>query len=336
MHKFIKTVSIVALCFVLSLSCFAAGTQAPDMSPEQGIKFAAYCTSAEQIEQALTAGADYISLGGAITYTEADAIIGGNAEIIIDAASIDEAERLYAELSITSPVSWRIDASASNVSNWAADKDAKIIGYYKGNIYPAAISLITKTAKLHHTAVQMQTVNPDGVVLHRSVMYFVDRLGCVGMFSFAAPEKSAGRTDSARSWDDLIARGYTIIETAYPAEFSAYLENNMSEKNSLAACITAAKAIDTDGCPPNRVATLEKTLEAAQSLVNDSTSATYAISDAKAELNEAIKNIHLNDGSKIKGDLKFTPGRIAAAVFAVCLVLSWQLFFRSRWDKKKK
>ena len=57
------------------------------------------------------------------------------------------------------------------------------------------------------------------------------------------------------------------------------------------------------------------------------------MADARAVLDEAVKNIKIPDGSKIQGDLKFTPGRIAWALFGVALILSWQIFFRKRWAK---
>ena len=58
------------------------------------------------------------------------------------------------------------------------------------------------------------------------------------------------------------------------------------------------------------------------------------MADARTVLDEAVKNITIQDGSQLQGDLRFTPGRIAWAVFGVALVLSWQIFFRKRWAKK--
>jgi hypothetical protein len=57
------------------------------------------------------------------------------------------------------------------------------------------------------------------------------------------------------------------------------------------------------------------------------------MADARAVLDEAVANITIQDGSQIKGDLKFTPARIGWALFGIALVLSWQIFFRKRWAK---
>lgn len=332
MHKYFKAIILVAVAAI----CLFSFTVSAEQPAQQSIRFSVFCKSVEDIMAAVAAGADFVSVSSDINLNEAvSALSGSKTALIVDADSVEQADEKYSAIVPDSNVYFRINDSASSVLKWADGKNVNLIGYYKGNIYPIALSVISKYSKQGDGAiVQMQTNNQDGVILHNTVTSFFDKKCVEGMFSFADSTRSAKRTDSARSWDDLIARGYTVIETAYPADFAAYLTSNNSERQKLESSVKAALATSTQGCSPNRVADYTSALEAAQALLSDGSSASYAMADARTVLDEAVKNITIQDGSQLKGDLKFTPARIAWAAFGVALVLSWQIFFRKRWAKK--
>lgn len=331
MHRYFKAIILVTIAAI----CLFSFTVSAEQPAQQNIRFSVFCESVEDISAAVAVGADFVSVSNKLDTKEALNAVNGKAALIIDADSIEQADEKYSAIGSDHNVYYRINAGASKVTKWAEGKNVNLIGYYKGNIYPIALHVISKYAEQGEgSIVQMQTNNQDGVILHDTVTSFFDKKGVDGMFSFADSSRSAKRTDSSRSWDDLIARGYTIIETAYPADFSTYLAVNNIERQKLETSVKAALATPTDGCSPNRVADYTAALEAAQTLLADGTSATYAMADSRATLDEAVKNITIQDGSRLKGDLKFTPGRIAWAVFGVALVLSWQIFFRKRWAKE--
>ncbi|MBQ5825093.1 MAG: hypothetical protein IIW48_09845 [Clostridia bacterium] len=336
MHRHFKAIILVAVAAI----CLFSFTASAEEADAQAIRFAAYCESINDIDSAVVAGADFISVSDNVNLTEAVAALRGRTALIIDADSIEEAEEKYARvahLSSTMQIYFRIKLGASDATEWAKIKSVNLIGHYKGNIWPLALAAVSSYGKYDKCSmVQMQTDNQDGVILHNSVTSHFDKNGVAGVFSFVDSTRSAKRTDSARSWDDLISRGYTVIKTAYPNDFAEYLSANTVERGRLQASIDAALAISTEGCSPNRVSDYNSALEAAQLLIKDGSSATYAMADARTVLDETVANITIPDGSQIQGDLKFTPGRIAWAVFGVALILSWQLFFRSRWAKKKE
>lgn len=333
MHKYLKAIIFTALAAILSFSFCAS---AADIS-EQSITFVAYCETTDDIVKAAESGASFISISDKISAANIISTLPGGISLIVDADSIEEADEIYFSLASSgaeSKVYYRLNVGAAKATEWAQNKGIKLIGYYKGNIYPIAVSAVNKYAKSADGAIiQLQTNNQDGVILHNSVTSFFAKYGALGMFSTVDSTRSAKRTDSARSWDDLVARGYTVIETAYPADFAEYLKDNTGQRQKLEESINIALATSTEGCPPNRVNTYESALKDASALLSDGSSATYAMADARAVLDEAVKNIKVPDGSKIQGDLKFTPGRIAWALFGVALVLSWQIFFRKRWAK---
>lgn len=332
MRKFTNIILCAALILCFGFTAFAQAEGA-----RQDISFAAYCKSEEDIPAAIDSGADYVSLADGVELSAAvKAVEHTGVMLIVDADSIEEADEKLKEtasLNETGSVLFRIKAGADKSVKWAEDNSALLIGCYKGNIYPIAIAKIAGYAQPVCRAVLMQTNNQDGVILHNSVTSFFEKHGISGMFSFADSAKSAKRTDSARSWDDLIARGYDIIETAYPADFAQYLAQNTAEREKLGASVEKAAAISTEGCKPNRITVYENALDDAKALLQDGSSAVYAMADARAVLDEAVEKIGLDDGSKVTGDFKITPARALWALFGIALVLSWQIYFRKHWGK---
>ena len=342
MHKHFKALrSAAAAAMLLFALCTTAFAQ--NKTAEQKIKFAAYCESAQEVLAATAAGASYISFGGELTFSKVYEAVQGSAGIIIDAADIDAAEEKYAELSalgsaeIFDEVYFRVKGSAAKVVNWAEGKQPRpqLIGFYTGNIYFSALSCINRFGKYEKSdTVQLQTGNQDGVVLHSTVTFMFPKTQTRGMFSFVNTAKSAARTDTARSWDDLIARGYDTIETAYAQDFAQYLAENTAEYEKLALSVENALNVDIKTAFENRISDYESALEAAQALLADGSCATYEMADARAVLDEAVSNLTVDDGKKVKGDFEITPGRVAACIFGVALVLSWQIYFRKKWGKK--
>ena len=332
MRKFTNILLCAALILCFGLTAFAQGEGAT-----QNITFAACCKSEDDILTAINSGADYVSLADGAELSEAvKALENTGVILIVDAESLEEADKKLSEtasLNETGNVVFRIKAGADKSVKWAKDNGTSLIGYYKGNIYPIAIAKIAGYAQPVCRAILMQTNNQDGVILHNSVTMFFEKHSISGMFSFTDSAKSAKRTDSARSWDDLIARGYDIIETAYPADFAVYLAQNTAEREKLAESVETALKISTEGCKSNRVSTYENALAEAKALLQDGSSATYAMADARAVLDEAVEKIGLDDGSKVTGDFRITPARAAWALFGIALVLSWQIYFRKHWGK---
>lgn len=341
MHKYFKAVFSAVLAAAIMLS-FGVTVFAQEEKKESEIWFGAICRTVEDIESAKQAGASGVVLAGELDLAQAYKTANGEIYVIADAADINEAENLYAQMlelggDAFENVLFRVKGSASKVIKWAESKNINplLLGVYTGNIYFSALSFINRFSKYENAvAVQLQTGNQDGVILHDSVTFMFEKVGKDGTFSFENTAKSAKRTDTARSWDDLIARGYSAIITAYPQDFAEYLKENTAEYNKLTESVNNAKSIDIATAFPNRVSAYESALEAAEALLADGSCAIYEMADARAVLDEAVANLNIDDGKKVQGDFEITPGRAAWALFGVALVLSWQIYFRKKWGKK--
>ena len=341
MHKYFKAFFSVVLAAAVMLS-FGVTALAQEETQKIEIWFGAVCRTAEDIEAAKQAGATGAVLAGGIDLAQAYETANGEIYIIADAADVNEAETLYAQVAelgegAFDKVIFRVKGTASKVIKWAEGKETKplLLGIYTGNIYFSALSFINRFSKYDNAvAVQLQTGNQDGVILHDSVTFMFEKGGKDGTFSFENTAKSAKRTDTARSWDDLISRGYSAIITAYPQDFAEYLKENTAEYNKLTESVNNAKSVDIASAFPNRVSAYESALEAAEALLADSSCAIYEMADARAALDEAVANLNIDDGKKVQGDFEITPGRVAWALFGVALVLSWLIYFRKKWGRK--
>lgn len=369
-----KTLALL-IAFVVLLSAFALPSYAWStedyadiLVTGQGIRFSAVCRTAEDVAKAAQVGADYFNIaptlplkdalaavesaGAAVNEKAASGSIDGKhaeallkkieaAKFLVDVTTAEEADAVYASAQAANAldqICLRFRTKAKIAEAWLNSKEQKVdvIGFYSGNIIFSAIFRTKKYAALEQTQyMQLQTRNRFGVILHRTYVQSFINFNVKGMFSFRDPVIAAGRADCSQSWDDMIARGYTVIETAYPQDFSEYLAANSAERAKLLNCVSAANKVSTDGCPSNRVKTYNKALAAAKALIEKSNSSSSAMSLARVELDTAVKNLTVKDSKTVQGDFAVTPARVGAAVFGVALVVCLQVFFRSRWKKTK-
>ena len=363
--------AVLLLLSSLALPCFAWSTEdyADILTTGQGIRFSAVCRTADDVAQAAQVGADYYNIAPTLPLQDALAAVESakaaisekaltgategkhldallkkiqNAKFLIDVTTAAEADAVYEaakEENALDKLCLRFRTKAKVAEAWLSDKDpaVDVIGFYTGNVIFSAILRTKKYAAIEQTQyMQLQTKNPYGVILHRTYVQSFINFNINGMFSFRDPAISAGRVDCSQSWDDLIARGYTVIETAYPQDFAEYLAANMAERQKLLACVAAAKKETTENCPSNRVKEYNKALARAQALLEKGNASSEDMTHARVRLDSAVQNLTVKGGKIVQGDYAFTVARVCAAVFGIALVVCLQIFFRSRWAKKQK
>ena len=369
-----KTIALFAALLLLlsafSLPCFAWSTEdyANIVSTGQGIRFSAVCQTADDVAEAAQVGADYFNISPTLPLSEALAavesaraavgeklVLGSadaknaealldkisNAKFIIDVTSAEEADAVYGAAvaaDAADRICLRFRTKAKVAEQWLNGKDpaVDIIGFYSGNVIFSAILRTKKYAAIEQTQyMQLQTRNRFGVILHRTYVQSFINFNIDGMFSFRDPAIAAGRADCAQSWDDMIARGYTVIETAYPQDFAEYLAANSAERQKLLDCVAAAQKESTENCPSNRVKHYDKTLAQAREMLEKGNVSSSAMASVRVDLDAAARSLTTKDGKAVQGDFAITPARVGAAVFGVALVVCLQVFFRSRWKKTK-
>lgn len=342
--KLPAVVSAVVSTIVLLASCFTAAA-VNGFAREYGIIFGAYCDSTDEAARAISAGAAFITPSEKADVNAFVGLASDDVALVLDAADIAAADAFYDEYNAgirDGSIVLRLHFGAKKASDWYKSKggDFKIICAYTGNIYFSASGIIAGCAKTGITdTVQLSSKNPYGVITHKTVLGMLDKKGVKGMFSFADKSLCAGRSDDSRSWDDLIARGYSVIETRFPEDFAAYLNNNEILRAELNEALKTAEDTVTEGCHKNRVRELNKAIAEAKALLEDDSLSNLQASQAKAALYDAVRDLTLRDKDTLRGDFAVTPARLGGAIFGIALVIGWQVYFsahRKKNDPKSK
>lgn len=337
--KLPAVVSAVVSTIVLLASCFTAAA-VNGFARENGIIFGAYCDSTDEAARAISAGAAFITPSEKADVNAFVGLASDDVALVLDAADIAAADAFYDEYNAgirDGSIVLRLHFGAKKASDWFNSKggDFKIICAYTGNVYFSAVGLIARCAEDGLTdTVQLSSKNPYGVITHNTVLGQLDKKGVRGMFSFADKSLSAGRTDDSRSWDDLISRGYSVIETRFPEDFAEYLKDNENLRAELVNALKTAEGTATEGCHKNRIKELDKAVSEARALLKDGSVSSLQAANAKSALYDAVRDLTLRDKDTLRGDFAVTPARLGGAIFGVALVIGWQVYFSAHRKKK--
>ncbi len=341
----------VCMCVVFSsaLPCLAWGM--PDAaSPEEGtVSCSAAVSDAASAEEAIADGVRAVSIEAedGLSLEPLFKVCEGKTLVIVDCAP-EQADYVYAqavESGADSFVYLRIHDSASKVIKWADSFDSApgLVGYYKGNIIFSAVNCVRKFSEAASSgiarvlAVNLQTKNPYGVIFHSTFRFGIKNCGLELMFSTARTDISAERPDNRQGWDELVSRGYSFIETAYPGDFAEYAEDNAGERAKLRTSLEKADAAfaHTASYSLNSSTRFSEAEKTAEALLGGKASNTQ-LYNARCELDSAAAGLELVGDVNQKGEFAVTPGRVVAIVFGAGLVLAGQLYVRKKRAIKKQ
>ena len=234
-----------------------------------------------------------------------------------------------------------VNAKARDISAALAGRDncPPVIGVKRGNVIFAIWSYVKKAEEGGFAGVQLQTTNRYGVNFHQTVLgRFKGNLRAV-----VDPTDSrlcGAREDSEKWWDDLIARGYSVIITDEAELFAGYLARNDAARerlNGLYARYTTewklpefASALFNDYKKAYTDAIAE-----AERIRNDASVSTREIDDCCAALQEAVDAINADYDALENGKAgsTVTLPRILICIAAAAVVVAVQVYF---FKKRKK
>ena len=234
-----------------------------------------------------------------------------------------------------------VNAKASEIAAALAGRDnlPPVLGVKRGNVIFSVWSYLKQAKEGGLSGVQLQTTNRYGVNFHQTVLgRFKGNLRAV-----ADPTDSrlcGAREDSEKWWDDLIARGYSVIVTDEAALFADYLTRNDAARerlNGLYTRYTAQWKLPEIASPRFNdyyKAYMDAKTEA-ERILSDASVSNREISDCAAALQKAVDDINANYGALEQGSagLTVTAPRVALCVGAVIVVVAVQVFFFKRRKK---
>jgi hypothetical protein len=234
----------------------------------------------------------------------------------------EDVYELVKSLGAFSRVVFKVSAQKNTVSRYIKNSENdlfEVMSGYNGNVVFSARSYVRKSEKAGASAVMLGVKNPYGVIFHRSVLSLFDGRARAAV-DMTDPALCGGRADDEVGWNDLAAKGYSIIETDYPERLGAYIASLESEKTALSALLEKANAVDKSGLSAVSVRALEKETKSTEKLLSAHTS--------KQELGEQyyrLSNVLLNLQAGSGSGRTVTLGRIIAAVFVTALFVLAQL-----------
>ena len=236
------------------------------------------------------------------------------------------------ELNILDKVIFRFsDSNKTILETVKGVSDINACGNYQGNIIFLATNVIKKSFATGLYTVELGSANGHGVLYDDFLMKRFDTRGkaLVSMVN----GRCGKRADREEGWDDLISRGYSIIETDYPKELSEYLENADGAKAELERYMSlyadkdlSAYTTDTETAFKNAVSDAAAILEKSSSLSE--------FENARYNLQNSADKLTVGAKKAVTLSFKVTPGRIAAVVLCGAAILISQILLYKRREKK--
>ena len=367
MTKILRFISLVMMCLVLSVSmipdAFAAGEKNSEiLCVSHGGDTAEYeSNTKDAIISAFDKGADFVSVNirknfvgelilcsenkaevSGISLAEMIELLGEDDVLILDFADElrDEIYGVIESKNAFSSAMLRINDSASDITEWLEGKNEnlQVVGVYD--------SFVVFTAMSH-----IKTLGDAGMnfVGYQSKNYFNEMFGSLvsktlkrenmpkAMVSTYDPHLCGQRSDSEDGWNDLIKKGYSVIETNNLDAFIGYAEANSNIRLELKNAYDKAVLIETDKYNTVSRENLLDAIEVAESILNSDTASNDELQNSVSGIRLAIENLALKTGEDTqKGALNITPGKVIATLLVGMAILAAQIYTYKMQKNKKK
>lgn len=253
-----------------------------------------------------------------------------------DKDSVYDAVQYY---DATDRVFLRFRENSNDIVEWVNSKDKKpnVIGIYSGNIIWNAVSHIENLSEVS-SIVHYESKN------YFNVMYgsFVaDRFSAEGKARALAPTYDKNlcgqREDNASGWNELIEKGYSVIETNNIESLVKYIERADELNISLKELAEKAEKTDFGAYSDVSADNLQKALQRAKAELQKGISSVGELESANSQLLLAMNRLNLSDGHESqKGALNITAGKVIAAVLVGMLILAGQIYVHKMQKEKRR
>lgn len=223
---------------------------------------------------------------------------------------------------------FRINAKPKKIIELTKDLDGvNVTGNYQGNIIFLATSAVKKYFAANIYTIEMGSTNGNGVLYDNFLMkrFVGSKRAMVSMVN----GRCGKRADNETGWDDLISRGYSVIETDFPAELTEYIRKTETAATDLEKNIDIYANTDlspytseTEKAFSSALSTAKKTL--------DGRSSFSELTDARSALQSAHDSLKVGAKKNVALKFRFTPGRIIAVVLCAAAFTGGTLFLRSK------
>lgn len=223
---------------------------------------------------------------------------------------------------------FRINAKPQKIIELTRDLDGvNVTGNYQGNIIFLATSAVKKYFAANIYTIEMGSTNGNGVLYDNFLMkrFVGSKRAMVSMVN----GRCGKRADNETGWDDLISRGYSVIETDFPAELTEYIRKTVTAATDLEKNIDIYANTDLSPYTSETEKAFSSALSAAKKTL-DGRSSFSELTDARSALQSAHDSLKVGAKKNVALKFRFTPGRIIAVVLCAAAFTGGTLFLRSK------
>ena len=223
---------------------------------------------------------------------------------------------------------FRINAKPKKIIELTRDLDGvNVTGNYQGNIIFLATSAVKKYFAANIHTIEMGSTNGNGVLYDNFLMkrFVGSKRAMVSMVN----GRCGKRADNETGWDDLISRGYSVIETDFPAELTEYIRKTEPAATDLEKNIDIYANTDLSPYTSETEKAFSSALSAAKKTL-DGRSSFSELTDARSALQSAHDSLKVGAKKNVALKFRFTPGRIIAVVLCAAAFTGGTLFLRSK------
>lgn len=223
---------------------------------------------------------------------------------------------------------FRINAKPPKIIELTRDLDGvNVTGNYQGNIIFLATSAVKKYFAANIYTIEMGSTNGNGVLYDNFLMkrFVGSKRAMVSMVN----GRCGKRADNETGWDDLISRGYSVIETDFPAELTEYIRKTETAATDLEKNIDIYANTDLSPYTSETEKAFSSALSAAKKTL-DGRSSFSELTDARSALQSAHDSLKVGAKKNVALKFRFTPVRIIAVVLCAAAFTGGTLFLRSK------
>lgn len=206
-----------------------------------------------------------------------------------------------------------------------------VCGNYQGNIIFLATKAVKDCRNHRINTIELGSANGHGVLYDNFLMKRFDTQG-KAMVSMVNG-RCGKRADSETGWDDLITRGYSIIETDYPKELSDYLAKTDFAKTELERYLSVYEDTDLSPYTTDTETAFKEAVTDAENILG-SASSLSEIENARYNLQSAADKLTVGAKKAVTLAFRPTPGRVIAVVLCGAAILVSQILLYKRREKK--
>lgn len=223
---------------------------------------------------------------------------------------------------------FRINAKPQKIIELTRDLDGvNVTGNYQGNIIFLATSAVKKYFAANIHTIEMGSTNGNGVLYDNFLMkrFVGSKRAMVSMVN----GRCGKRADNETGWDDLISRGYSVIETDFPAELTEYIRKTETAATDLEKNIDIYANTDLSPYTSETEKAFSSALSAAKKTL-EGRSSFSELTDARSALQSAHDSLKVGAKKNVALKFRFTPVRIIAVVLCAAVFTGGTLFLRSK------